>query len=822
VGDVFGDYRAVQEIGVGGMSRVFLGERIDGALGRPAAIKALLPAYGERGESLRRFRTEGQILSALSHPNIARVLDAGVTPDAKPFLIMELVEGLPLDDYCRRHNLSLEGRLELFLHVCAAVEHAHQRLVVHRDLKPSNILVTAEGQVKLLDFGIAKLLDPLASGIAATVAPTRAGFLLMTPDYAAPEQIRGEAVTTATDVYALGMVLYELITGERPYDLRGKPPREIERVICEMEPARPSTTGSTRDVPQAELMRRRKRLRGDLDTIVLKSLRKEPDRRYGSARELADDLRRQIQGLPVQARPATFRYRAGTFLRRNWLGAAAAAVLCLALLAVAVTMTAQQAATGAQRERAELEAAKAREVIDFLLQLFEANDPASSRGEEVTARELLERGLERVDFSSRDPLVKAEMVEVLGRVYRSLGSYKIAEQQLRRALELQLEALPPHDLRLAASRAQLAGVLTASGSYEEAGALYKEALASLEVGAGIADLRTLEVRNSIAALTRARGDNVEAQHQLEKVLADKEAALGPEHESVGTSLSDLADLLVEQGEAAKAERLFRRAIGILDATLGAEHPRSLIIKQRLARALLEWGDFDGAERLGNEIVALQRKSLGPEHPEVARTLNSTLAPIKFFRQDYAGAEAIYREIIAIQSAAFGEDHPDVAIALGNLSMMIFEQGRLNEGEAMARQVLELKRRIHEPDHLSLASSLHTLGSMLQRRAKYGEAETLLREALDIRLEQLGPRAPRVASVQHELGVVLVEQGRYADAEPLYRDALAIRRETLAPDHPHIWADLESLAILYERWGKRQQAAEMRQEISLLFPEKVAK
>ncbi|MGE0640390.1 MAG: tetratricopeptide repeat protein [Thermoanaerobaculia bacterium] len=812
-GTQIGRYRILEEIGSGGMSRVYLAERDDDVFRQRVALKVMRLVGAQREERERRFRTERQLLATLEHPGIARILDGGISDDARPYLVMELVEGLSLDRYCDDNGLDVEARLRLFVRICEAVHFAHQRLIVHRDLKPSNILVDAAGRPKLLDFGIAKLLDEEADESGAGGPRTRTGLLLMTPEYAAPEQVRGESVTTSTDIWALGVMLYELVTGSRPFDLANKSPSQIESEIVTRNPAPLSARAGGR---AAALPPHRRR---DLDAILQTALEKEPGRRYRSAAELADDLGRLLSERPVHARPATRRYRLARFVRRHRWGVAAAGTLVAIVVAGIVALALEQRRTVAERNRARYEAAKAGQIADFLRGLFEASDPAESKGVEITARELLGRGRERADQLAANPLLQADLLEVIGSVYRSLGSFEVAEEELRRALEIRTQELPAADPRIAESRAALAGVLTKRGSYEEAGELYASALADLTAAAGAADARTLAVRNDQAQLARVRGDYVEAGKQFEAVLADKEKALGPGHESVAATLSDFADLLVEQGESLRAEEHLRRAGSILDEALGDDHPRSLVVKQRLARAYLERGDYDAAEKLGNEIVAIQRRSLGPNHPAIADTLNSTLGPVHYFRGDFAAAEATYREIVDIRTAALGAEHPDVAIALGNLSMMLVEQGRMDEGEAMARRTLELKRRIHEPGHASIASSLHTLAVILQRRGKAGEAEPLLREALAIRLEQLGPHAPRVASIRHELGVVATDQGRYAEAEAAFLKALAIRRESQEPTHPHIRADLEALAGLYEKWRKPDRAAAVRREIAELFPEK---
>ena len=449
-----GPYKLVDELGHGGMGRVFLAERADGQFDQEVALKLLSIAF-PAPEATERFLAERQILATLRHPHIARLLDGGVTEGGQPYFVMERIEGRRIDTYCDAHQLSVRERLRLVLDVCDAVQYAHQKLVVHRDLKPANILVTEEGQVKLLDFGIAKLLDPEAMRIQTDPA-TRTGQHPMTPDYASPEQVRGADVTTASDVYQLGIVLYELLTGRRPYSVEDQTPSEVERIICEEEPAPPSAavnrpddvsrTGSS----PAEL---RKTLRGDLDTIVMKALRKEPDRRYDSAEQLAGDLRRFLGGHPVSAHPDRWTYRAGKFVRRHRGGVAAAAVIVLLLIGYGVTITWHSQRTQAALDRAQREAQQSEQVTDFLVGLFEraepyqAAGPAARLGDTLTTRELLDQGAARARRELSDqPEVQATMMHTLGRIYRQRGHHDEAASLLDDALAV-LDGRYPSTLR---------------------------------------------------------------------------------------------------------------------------------------------------------------------------------------------------------------------------------------------------------------------------------------------------------------------------------------------------------------------------------------
>ncbi|MEE8536601.1 MAG: serine/threonine-protein kinase, partial [Acidobacteriota bacterium] len=439
-----GPYKLLRPLGRGGMGQVYLATRAGEVFRQYVALKVIRRGL-DTEDILRRFRAEQQILATLHHANIAHLIDGGVTDDGQSYLVMEYVEGTPITTYCDGRQMTLEERVLLFRQVCEAVHHAHRNLVVHRDLKPSNILVTVEGVPKLLDFGIAKLLDPVASGMS--VPTTQADGRVMTPEYASPEQVRGETITTASDVYALGVLLYELLVGRRPYHFERRTPQEIERVICKQEPEPPSavlekavdgqpTDGTPPPMKPDEIStargmtveRLRRRLNGDLDTIVLKALRKEPERRYASAQQLAEDLGRYLAGLPVLARPDTATYRAQKFVRRHRVGVAMTLIVVSLLLSFSVVSAVQSAEIRAKAEDVAQERDRAEEVIEFLVALFETPDPKVSKGNTVTARELLETGAARVEADLKEqPEVQADMMTVMSRVYRSLGLYDPAE-----------------------------------------------------------------------------------------------------------------------------------------------------------------------------------------------------------------------------------------------------------------------------------------------------------------------------------------------------------------------------------------------------------
>ncbi len=747
--DRVGPWRILHELGHGGMGTVYLAERGDDQFHKRVAVKLL--GRGLRGDDLvRRFRHERQILATLDHPNIARLLDGGVA-DGAPYIVMEYVDGLPLGLYCTERRLDLPERLALFADVCGAVQYAHQNLVVHRDLKPSNILVTGDGQVKLLDFGIAKLLD--SEGAPEATALTRTGMYLMTPEYAAPEQVRGGRVTTATDVYALGVLLYELLVGRRPYDLQGRTPSEIERVVCGTEPTRPSSAAGSLDGAAA------RRLQGDLDTIILKALRKEPERRYPSVLALLDDLRRYREGQPVLARPDTLLYRARKFAGRHRVG-----VGLTALVAAAVGF-------GVVRERglraaAEAEAAKAVAVKDFLVGVFEASDPYGRSPEDpgaVTAAQLLERGRTGVDSAlAGQPEVQAEMLSVLGRVYSNLGLYDEAAALVERSVTLRRGLHGDRHLSVATTETQLADVYQDLGQYQAAESL----------------------------LTRA--------------LALGRELHGTRSEAVAYSLDRLATAYQEQSRYDEAEPLYREALEIRTALLGPDHLD--VAESKLNLALLLWwkGDYDGSERLAREAMDTRRAQLGPRHALVSEAMHN-LAQVQQLRGELAEAEDLFRESLVIKREVFGNVHPRVTVHLNNYARVLRDRGKYAEAEPLYREALALDRQIFGEEHPYVAASLDNLAALLTDRGKFAEADSLHALALAMHRRLLGERHVRVAFGLYNIAMLRYRQGDLARAEATHREALAIYREIYGPDHLTVMVISTGLAAALRERGALAEA-----------------
>jgi serine/threonine-protein kinase len=700
-----GPYRLRERIGQGGMGQVFAAERADGQFQQAAAVKLLRVGFADAA-SVSRFRTEREILARLEHPNIARLLDGGLTEQELPYLVMEQVRGEAITEFCDRKRLSVAERLRLFQQICHAVQYAHQNLVVHRDLKPSNILVSERGEVKLLDFGIAKLLEP--GRTSPPLDATRTVARLMTPAFASPEQVRGEAVTTVTDVYALGLLLYELLTGTRAQPVtEDVSPAELERRICETDPERASAAALAGEdaAARADLRggaspeRLARMLRGDLDTIVSRAMLKEPWRRYVSAAELGDDVSRHLQGLPVRARPDTLAYRASRFVRRHRFGVAVAAAAVFLLIAFAATMAMQAARIAREAE------AKAR-VTAFLTDLFKVSDPGEARGNTITARELLDKGAATIRHGLEDePQIQAELMATMGSVYLNLGLFGEAEQQAKVALETRRQVLGPEHSQTLTSGSNLARAIAAQGRYVEAEALHRETLEIRKRVLGPEHPDTLHSMNYVATALRAQGRHAEAEALYRETLAARMRVLGPEHLDTLQSRSNLASAIGGQGRYAEAERLQRETFEIRKRVLGLEHPDTLRSMQSLAIVIGDQGRNAEAEAIHRGTLKIRKRVLGLEHPNTLQSMNDLALAIGN-QGRFAEAEALHRETLAIQERTLGSEHPDVLISVYNLGCFNAMQGKRAQALGHLRDAVE--RGYWRADRMEADSGLETL------------------------------------------------------------------------------------------------------------------
>jgi eukaryotic-like serine/threonine-protein kinase len=802
VGQRVGVYRITSMIGRGGMAEVYRAVRDDDQYQKQVAVK--LVKRGMISEfTLTRFRHERQILASLEHPNIARLLDGGTTEDELPYFVMECVEGQAITEYCEANNLTLKQRLKLFRSVCAAVQHAHRNLVVHRDLKPSNILVTKEGVPKLLDFGIAKLLAPEMSHEAVTVAQTMTAMRLMTPDYASPEQVRGEPITTATDVYSLGAVLYELLTGERAHQLKSLSLAEIERVVCRTDVERPSAAAG-RKKAAAKLQRE---LAGDLDNIVLMSLRKEPERRYQSVEQLSEDIRRYLEGRPVAARQDTFGYRAGKFVRRHKVGVGIAATFLLLLIGVAVMETVQAARISRERDRAN-------RVTEFLVKLFEVSDPSESRGSTVTARELLDQGAIRVRQELKgQPEAQAALMNTMGRVYYKLGLYDKATPLLEEALAIRRQTLGEQHPDVATTLNHLAELTHVKGDLATAERMYQEVLTTRQRIYGAEHAEIAATMNSFASLLKDKADYTGAESMLRQALMMRRRLLGEEHPDVADSLNELAQLLKDKGDLEAAEPLYRESLAMRRRLFGDEHPDVAISLNNLAVLLDNRGKYDESEPLYRQALALSRRIYGPEHPYVATYLSNLAGALKNTGK-HEEAEALYAEALAMNRKLLGDEHQVVATIMNNFASLLRLKGDYATAENMLRESIAMKRKLQGATHPSVAFSLQNLAEVFHDKGEHRAAEPLYKEAFEIIQKSFAPTHWRVSESRGNYGACLTKLGRYEEAEGHLLAAYDGLKASLGNEHKRTQKSLENLARLYEAWGQPDEAARYR---SMLQP-----
>jgi serine/threonine-protein kinase len=711
--DRIGAYRLRALLGRGGMGEVWEAARADGQFEQTVALK-LLKRGMDSEAVLARFLRERQILARLEHPGIARLLDGGLAPDGRPYFVLERVEGEPITDWCRQRQSPVAERLRLLIAVAEAVAAAHRNLVVHRDLKPSNILVDAAGQVKLLDFGIAKLLSRDGDDVDRTLLEDRA----LTPSYAAPEQFRGEVVTTATDVYALGVVLYELLTGRLPHDRTTASSAALAEQV-----ERETLTRPSRAVLGSEPAGRARALEGDLDTIALKALARDPARRYESVTALADDLRRHLDGRPVRARPDSRFYRARKFVGRYRLAVLGTTAAILALAIVAIVARAQARRAEHSAAAAEAAAARAERVRGFLVAVFDAADPARTQGEKIEPKSLVDEGVRRTDAElAADPDLKAEMDDVFAGLYRKLGELESARKLAERALAHRAARLGVESAEAAKSEWTLGWVLSSQGEFKPAKAHLEHAIAVLDRVEGPESLAAADAREPLMELVFGAEGAAAAVPVVERRLATYRAVLGERHEKTALSLSDLGVVLAEVERAAEAEAAYRQSAAILDELLPGDDPRKAYPHSNLTSLLREQGRLEEAEKEARTALAIRRKSLGDRHPETATTLGQlTRVLLALGRLDEA--EAAARETLVIVE---GRDRFGTAQARANVGAVLLQQGRVAEAlETYDRSLAEHVALLPE-EHVLVYSArisrircLEALGRLDEARSELG-------------------------------------------------------------------------------------------------------
>ncbi len=785
-GEIIGNYKIIKQIAEGGMGSVFLAERADGQFEQKVALKLIKPGMNS-SEIIKRFQFERQILAGLQHPNIARLLDGGLTEENLPYFTMEYVEGENIDEYCNKNNLSINERLKLFEKVCNAIQYAHQNLVIHRDLKPSNIIIKKDGTVKLLDFGIAKVFAEDDSFEQSVL--TRTGLFVMTPEYASPEQIRGETITTSTDIYSLGLILYRLITGEKAYEIKTKSPLELEKVICYTEPSKPSSAIKSLQVKnkikakkishlhKTGLDKLIKTLSGDLDNICLMALRKEPERRYSSAEQFQQDIENYLEGRPVAARQNTIYYRTNKFIIRHKI----AVISAFSIILIGATLTTFYfIQLKKERDKAQIEAQKAEQVSEFLKNIFKLSDPYEARGETITARELLDKGAQKINQElSNQPDVKATMLSLIGGVYTNLGLFDKSEILLIKALDLR-NKYNSNSIEEAKSLRDLGQLYTYKGEYSKADTLLTKALGIYKNNSLKEDNNYGWILGNLAWVYKSRGNYSKSESYYKKALKilkkNKE-----NNEELLTMMNNFALELHEEGNYEDAEKMFDETLELQKKLYGDKpHPEISTTTYNLAELLRDRGKYDEAEKMFKTSLSMDMQLSGPENPDVAYSLQG-LASIYKIRGDFNEAKKLFVKVLNMRKKFLGDNHPDVAYAISNIGLLYYAEEKYDSSKKYYERALVLHKKLNGPNHPSVAICLNKLGFINYKKENYKKAENQIKQSMQIIEKSIGTKNLTYSSDLLILSFINSAFKDYDSVAILNKEVLKTARESMGTE-----------------------------------------
>jgi serine/threonine protein kinase/TolA-binding protein len=771
---IVGPYQVLHLIGEGGMGQVWLAEQTQ-PVQRRVALKLIKVGMDTR-EVVARFESERQALALMDHPAIAKVFDAGSTPEGRPYFVMEYVAGLPITHYCDQHRLTMQQRMELFITVCEGVQHAHQKAIIHRDLKPSNILVTeVDGKPapRIIDFGIAKATS---QPLDAPTRFTRVGSVIGTLGYMSPEQAGsgGEDIDTRSDVYSLGVVLYELLVGAPPLDLKKLAHDEALRQLRDQDAPRPSTRLRSLGAGSAETARNRgadvptltRALRGDADAIALKALEKDRQRRYASPAELAADIQRYLHHEPVSAHPPSAAYRARKYIRRHRLGVGLASAVVLLLLGFAIAQAVELRTIRKARDRAD-------RITGFMTDMFKVADPGQARGNDIRVREVLDKASTQiVSGLSKEPEDQARLMQVMGDVYRNLGLYPQSEALIRRALAIQTRLLGTDSQDTLQSMATLSGVLQDESRFAEAEKVARQTLDARTRVLGPENRETLNATNQLTAILRDEGHYPEAEVMSRKQVASALRKFGPTDPVTITGETNLAIDLAYEGKLPEAEKEFRDVLQGDLARVGPDDPATVAAQANLGALLLKQDEFAAAEKIFRETTEKERHLFGPEHPKTLLNMGN-LGLALTGEKHYPEAEAVFRETVAIKTKKLGEANRSTLVTAGNLAEVLRDEGKYADAEQLIRQTLAIEERTLGKDHSDTLRSDQVLGQLLIDEGHYPEAERVLLEDYDRSLRVLGADHPNTSIAAYYLGVAYAAEGKKEEA---------LARLTLAVDH----------------------------------------
>jgi serine/threonine protein kinase len=788
------DYHLLHLIGEGGMGEVWLAEQKQ-PVRRRVAIK-LIKAGMDTREVVSRFESERQALALMDHPAIAKVFDAGTTPEGRPYFVMEYVAGMPITTYCDRRKLSTRQRLELFISVCEGVQHAHQKAIIHRDLKPSNILVTeVDGKPvpRIIDFGVAKATS---QRLSARTLYTQVGAVIGTLDYISPEQADsgGVDIDTRSDVYSLGVVLYELLSGALPFDFRKLAYAEVLRCLREQDAPTPSTRLRTQGDDSALTAKNRNAdlptlmslLQGDPDAITLKALEKDRARRYSTPLELAADIGRYLRNEPVSAHVPSAAYHARKYIRRHRLGVTLVSLLVLLAIISAVTQTIQLRRIRRERDRAD-------RITNFLTDMFKVSSPSEARGNAVTAREILDRSSNEIEKGlDQDPEVRSQLMLVMAKTYENLGLFSRAHDLMERVVQDRRGALGPDHPKTLEAISQMGWVLYREGREAEAERLTRTTIDAQSRVLGPDDPTTLESKDHLVSILLRQAHYAEAEKLESQLIAASSRKLGPEDPRTLRFMEGLAVAYASQSRFTEAEAEYRKLLDLERRNLGPDHPSTLATMRNLAIMYFGEGNYAAAEKLHRETLQIEQRILGPDHPDTAKTMTLLANTLRYQTGGDSEAEDLYRKSLAIDLRTMGPDHPYTTAAKEGLANVLSEEQRYAEAETLLREILAQRQRLLGTDDTDTLLSQYNLATVLKHENRYPEAEKLIRETLTTQTRVLDPNDPDTLASRSFLADVLFRENKTQEAEAFARSAFNDQLRTLGALHHDT---METLAIL---------------------------